>query len=415
MGKGNKKGKTYAKASRKAAALLVKGANSTHMAKGRLATERQERNRQHQEVMEVTTPSKPPPPARESVSDTARLAAREGLKADRERQPRNEEWRRLHELGSPVEYDHSPNRATQLASEDMTTYNDNEPLTLEWSEDTKNIMQTEVLDENKKRKAWGSLRTLTGNKGSLTASPKKKKARQVNVDSAEKMTTMVIDVDWEKDIHATQQPVPTSSVEVLGKSWQCKNEDEEDEDEEAGKEEVTDFTEVLAKGLPEATMYNEAQTAPLLQDPPSILKASKKKLMLEVATGGTTKGINPFFAPGSSHNKEGIPAEAFKNMVYLKPMITVPPKPKDFSGTALKWALLQFTEWFEQSHEDLGEMVTLVLLSYVRSSSSEPEAIQDVKKHLKGTANNIKKHIFNFRPNNQASSKGKDYQLYTKI
>jgi hypothetical protein len=134
---------------------------------------------------------------------------------------------------------------------------------------------------------------LTGNKGSLTASPKKKKARQVNVDSAEKVTTMVIDVDWEKDIHATQQPVPTSSVEVLG--IMAMNEDKEDEDEEAGKEEVTDFTEVLAKGSPEATMYNEAETAPLLQDPPSILKASKKKSMLEVATGGTTKGINPIF------------------------------------------------------------------------------------------------------------------------
>jgi hypothetical protein len=52
---------------------------------------------------------------------------------------------------------------------DMTTYNDNEPLTLEWSEDTKNIMQTEVLDENEKWKAWGSLCTLTGNKGSLMA------------------------------------------------------------------------------------------------------------------------------------------------------------------------------------------------------------------------------------------------------
>jgi hypothetical protein len=82
MGNGSKKGKTYAKASRKAAALLVKGANSTHMDKGKLATERQERNRQRQEVMEVTTPSKPPPPARESISDTARLAARERLKAD---------------------------------------------------------------------------------------------------------------------------------------------------------------------------------------------------------------------------------------------------------------------------------------------------------------------------------------------
>jgi hypothetical protein len=96
--------------------------------------------------------------------------------------------------------------------------------------------------------------------------------------------------------------------------------------------------------------------------------------MLEVATGGTTEGINPFFAPGSSCNKEGIPLEHFKNIVYLEPTIMVPPKPNDFLGTALKWALLQFTEWFEQSRKDLGEMVTLVLLSYIRSCSSELEA-----------------------------------------
>jgi hypothetical protein len=144
----------------------------------------------------------------------------------------------------------------------MTTYNNNEPLTLEWSEDTKNIMQTEALDENKKWKAYGSLCTPTGNNGSFTASPKKKKARQVNVDSVEAVTTMVIDVDLEKDIDTTQQPVPASSVEVLGII--SMNEDEEDKDEEAGEEEVTDFTEVLAKGSPEATMNNEAETTPLL-------------------------------------------------------------------------------------------------------------------------------------------------------
>jgi hypothetical protein len=111
-----------------------------------------------------------------------------------------------------------------------------------------------------------SLCTLTGNKGSFMASPKKEKARQVNADSAEAVTTMVIDVDLEKDIDATQQPVPASSVEVLG--IMAMNKDEEDEDEEAGEEEVTDFMEVLAKGLLEATMYNEAETALLLQDPP---------------------------------------------------------------------------------------------------------------------------------------------------
>jgi hypothetical protein len=137
--------------------------------------------------------------------------------------------------------------------------------------------------------------------------------------------------------------------------------------------------------------------------------------MLEVATGGTTERIKPFFAPGSSCNKEGISSEDFKNIVYFEPVITVPPKPKDFLGTALKWALLQFTEWFEQSRKDLGETVTLLLLSYIRSCVFELEAIWDVKKHLKGTADNIKKLICNFCPNNQASSKGKDYQFYTKI
>jgi hypothetical protein len=47
------------------------------------------------------------------------------------------------------------------------------------------------------------------------------------------------------------------------------NEDKEDKEEEkAGEEDVTDSTEVLAKGLPEATMNNVAETTPLLQDPP---------------------------------------------------------------------------------------------------------------------------------------------------
>jgi hypothetical protein len=76
MGKGSKRGKIYTKASGKAAALpVLKGANSTHMTKGRLTTERQACNYQCQEVMEVTTPTKPPPLARESILDADRLAA----------------------------------------------------------------------------------------------------------------------------------------------------------------------------------------------------------------------------------------------------------------------------------------------------------------------------------------------------
>jgi hypothetical protein len=64
-----KKEKKDAKASRKAAALPVKGGSNTYMTKGKLATECQESSHQHQQVMEVTTPMKPPPMARESISD----------------------------------------------------------------------------------------------------------------------------------------------------------------------------------------------------------------------------------------------------------------------------------------------------------------------------------------------------------
>jgi hypothetical protein len=54
----------------------------------------------------------------------------------------------------------------------------------------------------------------------------------------------------------------------------------------------------------------------------------------------------------------------------------VPSKPVEFSGMALKWALQQFMEWFEQAREDLGDNVLLILLSYSKSSSKEPEAMQ---------------------------------------
>jgi hypothetical protein len=122
-------------------------------------------------------------------------------------------------------------------------------LTLEWSEDTKSKMQTEALDEKEKWKARGSLCTLTGNKGSFMASPKKKKARQVKV-LTEAVATMVIDVDFEKDIDATLQPVSMSAVEVPGII--VINEDKEDKDEEVGEEEVTNSIKAVAKGSPEA-------------------------------------------------------------------------------------------------------------------------------------------------------------------
>jgi hypothetical protein len=84
--------------------------------------------------------------------------------------------------------------------------------------------------------------------------------------------------------------------------------------------------------------------------------------MLQVAASRLKAGINPFFAPGNT-NKEGIPVEDFKNIVFLEPTIAGPSKAVEFSGTALKWALQQFTEWFEQAREDLGDIVSLILLS----------------------------------------------------
>ncbi len=145
--------------------------------------------------------------------------------------------------------------------------NDNELLTLEWSEDTMNQLQTEALDNKEKWKAWGSLCTPTGNKESFMTSPKKKKARQINVNLMEAVVTMVIDGDFEKGMDVTQQPVSASTVDVPGII--AINTDEEDKYEAAGEEEFTNSTEAVAKGLPEVTMNKEAsETSPQLQDPP---------------------------------------------------------------------------------------------------------------------------------------------------
>jgi hypothetical protein len=70
---------------------------------------------------------------------------------------------------------------------------------------------------------------------------------------------------------------------------------------------------------------------PLLQDPPLILKRQKnKQSMLQAAASSTKVGINLFFAPGNT-NKEGIPVEDFKNIVFLELTIMVPLKPLEFS------------------------------------------------------------------------------------
>jgi hypothetical protein len=96
-------------------------------------------------------------------------------------------------------------------------------------------------------------------------------------------------------------------------------------------------------------------------------------------------------------------------MVFLEVTINVPPKAEDFLGMALKWSLLQFTEWWNQVHEDLCETVSLILLFYIGSSIIEPEAIHDMTKHT------ISKYVYNFWPNNKAFSKGYSYQMYCKI
>jgi hypothetical protein len=82
MGKGGRRGKTSMKASRKASALPVKGSSSTHMTNGKLASKCQEHSHQRQQVLEVTTPTKLPPLARESIPEATRVAAQERLKAD---------------------------------------------------------------------------------------------------------------------------------------------------------------------------------------------------------------------------------------------------------------------------------------------------------------------------------------------
>jgi hypothetical protein len=178
----------------------------------------------------------------------------------------------------------------------------------------------------------------------------------------------------------------------------------------------TDSNKSTATEAPEVALTNKSRSGfPLLQDPPSILKRQKnKQSMLQAAASGTKVGINPFFAPGNT-NKEGIPVEDFKNIIFLEPTIMVPSKPVEFSGTALKWALQQFMEWFEQAREDLSDNVSLILLSYSKSSSKEPEVMRDVSKFLKGMVNMLSKHVFNFQPNNKAFSKGNEYQLYCKI
>jgi hypothetical protein len=138
--------------------------------------------------------------------------------------------------------------------------------------------------------------------------------------------------------------------------------------------------------------------------------------MLEAAAEGVELNVNPFFAPKMLHsNKEGIPPVEFANEVFIKPMITIPPKPKDFVGTDMKWAISQIMDWFKQAQMDLAPECSLILLSYLMTSNLEPEAMKNTKKYLQGTINLVKKYIHQFRVNTWAAGKGNSYPIYTKM
>ena len=152
-----------------------------------------------------------------------------------------------------------------------------------------------------------------------------------------------------------------------------------------------------------------------IAEPASILRTTKPT-MLEAAKENTVKGVDPFFQAGNSgRNKEGIPPADFANIVFIEPTITVPVKPETFKGTDMKWALQQFTDWFLEAQEQLGPEVSLILLTYRMSHRSEPEAMKDVVKYLKGTQNTISKHVGNFRVNTKMAGEGKSYPMYLRL
>ena len=82
MGKQGLQGKMAVQSSRKEAALLAKGGNSS-AAKEKNLKKCQERNLQRKQSDQVDAPMKPPP-ARANIPDFARAAAREQLKAAQE-------------------------------------------------------------------------------------------------------------------------------------------------------------------------------------------------------------------------------------------------------------------------------------------------------------------------------------------
>jgi hypothetical protein len=94
----------------------------------------------------------------------------------------------------------------------------------------------------------------------------------------------------------------------------------------------TDSNKLTATEAPQVALSSELQSgSPLLLDPPSILKRQKnKQSILQAAASGTKAGTNPFFALGNT-NKECIPVENFKNIVFLEQTIMVPSKLVEFT------------------------------------------------------------------------------------
>jgi hypothetical protein len=407
MGKQGVQSKTAVRSSRKEAASSANGGNSS-ATKEKNLKKCQARNLQRKQSNIVDAPMKPPP-AHANIPDFARAAAREQLKAAQERQSQNAAWRRLHERGSSVAFIHQEETLGVDESEDKGEDTSDGSTSSE-----EEMMQTKDFD---KCKAWGSLRTPT--KEAALTSPRKKKAKpdtfvdlthssdQTDLLEMDEMEYKQHNIDGLLDIGENFTKMLSGTLadtqEVIIMDGAMEDQplilDTHSRD--------TDSNKLTATEAPQVALSSESQSgSPLLLDPPSILKRQKnKQSMLQAAASGTKAGTNPFFAPGNT-NKEGIPVEDFKNIVFLKLTITVPSKPVEFSGTALKWDLQQFTEWFEQAREDLGANVPLILLSYSKSSAKEPEVMRDVSKFLKGMANTSSNNVFNFRLNNKAFSKG---------
>jgi hypothetical protein len=83
--------------------------------------------------------------------------------------------------------------------------------------------------------------------------------------------------------------------------------------------------------------------------------------------------------------------------------------------TVTKHAQDFIINWFVPAKADIGQYVAFILLAYIMISMSKPEAICDLKTHLPNPLTKLKIYINNFNVNNKASSKGNEYQMYTKV